>query len=513
MLSVSITICNPDVSGLMRMLNSLKKYTPELSQLIIVDNGSEDVDMIKEIIKQYYLKFDYIRNEKNLGFGETHNQALKIATGKYFAVLNDDIEFYQVWSTPMIEELQKDNMLVQVGMALDTCTMLTKEGMGYCDISQEPDYIEGSCFIMPIEIARKYNLFDTESYKIIYFEDSDLSLRLKRDGYKIKTLMLDWKHWRTATTSKVKIDIRGYHVLNNYMFRKKWGSYLFKKRFGKIILVRRMISIGDVFLTTPIFAALREKYPEALLVLQTQCPQMVEFNPYIDVVLNQDIPFPCDEFINLDFAYEKDFRKHIVDAYADVAGVIVKKKTGDLVLSKKDVDFATKVISDIPKPRVVLELSTTWLGKQWLLQSYQQVAINLKKLGYSIITIGSNNDLNIQRFMCDLNLVNMLNIPQTAFVIGSANLFIGHVGLMSHVAQSVNIPSIVLYGCEKPEYSSNIESKTVYPVISPVVCYGCRNRYMSSITITCPRNHECMKEIKVEDVVLAYQNLQTQLKA
>lgn len=492
-LTVSVAVCNPDIQLLRGMLNSLILYTPEMKQLIMIDNHSQNEFAIKQIISECGFPVEYIRNESNLGFGKAHNLAVKKATGKYFAVLNDDIEFYEIWADKMIAKLQEDDKVAQVGMRTDACCMLSMTGEGGPGNSDNPDYCEGSCFIMPTGLALQYGPFD-EIYQLAYMEDSDLSLRLKRDGYKITNIASNWKHYRAVTSKNIKVDLEGLKVYNNYLFRQRWNSYLCAKKFGKMIVLKRTGSIGDVFLVTPVAAALKEQDPECVICVITQTPQAIIGSKVIDFVISEvGTPFPCELFIDLDDVYEIDFRKHIIDAYADAAGVKVQRKRGILPnISNKDIQFVAKLLPD--RPYMVLDLSTTWGAKQWSKKNYQQLIEKIKAES-DIPIIGVGKTQEYEQVTCDINLVNILSIHQTMEVIKNASMFIGHVGLLSHIAQAADIKNVILFGCELPAFASDLSMQGYGPVLSPAACRGCRNRFNSGRKVICPRNYACMEMI------------------
>lgn len=529
MLTVSIAIHNPDEQLFLRMLESLKKYTPELLQLIIIDNASEKdyEEVIRDILKKdspdekrdtstslgmtvkglgitKEVKVDFLKMEKNIGFGRAHNLALKIATGKYFAVLNDDIEFYENWSTSMIKILQDNPDVAQVGPKKDVCNSLTEHGQGYWTDIDEPEYCEGSCFIMPTALAKKYGLFD-ERYKFAYFEDTDLSLRLRKDKYKLRNIDIKWKHHRAVTTKKVEIDIKGLHIFNEWRFKHRWNAYLVAKRFGKAILIKREAALGDVFLITPIIQALKEKYPDSAIFVQTKAPQAIQANNDIDYFVPFNAPFPCDEFIDLDYAYEKDFTCHIVDAYARVAGVKVQRKRGILYISPEDKEKVDKMIPEDFGDFICMDWSDTWMGKMWNKENYNILTQRIREQGMKVVSIGRGGSLG-SSFSIDLNFFNQLTPIQTGYMISKAKMFIGHEGLLGHFAQSVNTPAVLLYGCTKPKYVNEMTS-ILRPVITPAACGGCRHRYAAGTGIICARDGACMKMITVDMVYEGYEEL------
>ncbi|MEW6585446.1 MAG: glycosyltransferase, partial [Nitrospirota bacterium] len=330
MLTVSIAVLDPDLNAFRNLMKSLKEYTPEMTQLLIFDNGSKSKEYA-DIAGEHFgpsltdnkVRLEITRSDKNAGFAAAHNRNLSRAQGKYFAVLHDDIQFFDQWAAPMINALGGDSKIAQVGPKTNVFNTLAGDKIGGWEATDEPEYCEGSCFVMPASLAKKCGFFD-EQFQYHYFEDMDLSLRLRKDGYRLKNVDIKWQHSRGQTTVRLiqdNIDLPGYYIINEYLFKKRWHAYLAKKRFGKTIVVKRAAEIEDVYLTLPVIEALKEKHPDSLILLMTNFKDAVEGCFDIDGYVKFSSPVPCDEFIDLDYAYEKDFRRHIVDCYAAVAGV------------------------------------------------------------------------------------------------------------------------------------------------------------------------------------------------
>jgi glycosyltransferase involved in cell wall biosynthesis len=71
-----------------RFLETLEKYTEPNYQVIVVDNSREGV------LNRIHGKVTcYLRPHHNLGFAQSHNIAMKLATTRYITCANDDVEF------------------------------------------------------------------------------------------------------------------------------------------------------------------------------------------------------------------------------------------------------------------------------------------------------------------------------------------------------------------------------------------------------------------------------------
>ena len=520
MLTVSVAVLDPDLSGFSNLMKSLKQYTPEMTQLLIFDNGSASKEFAN-IAGEYFgpsltdhkVKLEIIHNDKNIGFAAAHNRNLAKAHSKYFAVLHDDIEFFDKWAAPLIDVLEKDAKTAQAGPKTSVFNLLAGDKIGGWEPTDDPEYCEGSCFIMSVSLAKKYGLFD-ERYQYHYFEDMDLSLRLRKDGYKLRNADVKWQHLRGQTSGRMiqnNFDLPGYYIVNEYLFKKRWHAYLAKKRFGRTIVIKRGAEIEDVYLTVPIIETLRERNRDSLILLMTNFSDAVQGCFDIDGYVTFNSPVPCDEFIDLDYAYEKDFRRHIVDCYADVAGVKPKKRTGTLYTQREDAEYVNNLLKDCPE-FIALDFSDSVPGRQLSRQNYVELGKRLKQDGYKIVTVGKTTAQHPHFLDPDLNLVNVLTLQQTALVIAKSKIFIGNEDILAHFAQTMQVPHIILFGATQPEYVMDTSLPMLIPVRTSVACRGCRHRFAAGAVINCPRSFVCMEVITVDIVYGVFKDIMEQLK-
>jgi len=91
MLDLSIIIISFNTRELtMKCLESVFKYTKGVKfEVIVVDNASTDKSA-SEIKRKYRNKVEVVKNTENVGFGVANNQAMAVAQGRYFCLLNSD---------------------------------------------------------------------------------------------------------------------------------------------------------------------------------------------------------------------------------------------------------------------------------------------------------------------------------------------------------------------------------------------------------------------------------------
>jgi GT2 family glycosyltransferase len=90
----------------------LKQFLPSVlqhsgnAQIIVADNASSD-DSLK-FVKENYPNVKIVLNERNYGYAQGYNEALKKIKSEYFVLLNNDVEVTDRWLEPMLELLSKN---------------------------------------------------------------------------------------------------------------------------------------------------------------------------------------------------------------------------------------------------------------------------------------------------------------------------------------------------------------------------------------------------------------------
>ena len=101
---LAIVILNWNGEKMLRQyLPSVIQYSRDEAMVYVADNASTDNSL--ELLRTHFPEVKLVILEKNWGFAEGYNKALKQIDAEYYLLLNSDIEVTHHWLTPMIEYL------------------------------------------------------------------------------------------------------------------------------------------------------------------------------------------------------------------------------------------------------------------------------------------------------------------------------------------------------------------------------------------------------------------------
>lgn len=109
---VAVIILNWNGAKLMEeFLPAVVDYSPaELAEVIVADNGSTDVSV--DMLKEKFPAVRIIQLDKNYGFAEGYNQALKQIDNEYTVLLNSDVEVTPGWLDAPLAAMEADSTIV-----------------------------------------------------------------------------------------------------------------------------------------------------------------------------------------------------------------------------------------------------------------------------------------------------------------------------------------------------------------------------------------------------------------
>lgn len=218
-MDITISIVSYNTKDLLkRCIKSIIRNTKNLKyEIIVVDNASSDGTI--EMLKGEFAEVRVLKNRSNKYYAGGNNQALKIAKGKYFLILNADTYFIDNSIKRIVDymdrnkdvgaveglEIYEDGVLVPNGSRFSTPLIdfyeLSFIGKRFKNEKVIRQYrirnkkrddifdIDVGCdafLCVQKKIMEKIGGYDTNL--LLYYTENDLCFRIKKLGYKIKHL-------------------------------------------------------------------------------------------------------------------------------------------------------------------------------------------------------------------------------------------------------------------------------------------------------------------------------------
>ena len=197
-------VSHEDADKVGQLLTSLQKHEPNTNQfqLIITDNLGDE---LSDLDPSPWGSLQILRNDHPIGFAQNHNNAFKLAKGRYFAILNPDLIFEEAVFDGLITRLHTQRagliapkIIDENGTIQDSfrslpspSELIRRRLPGHrLELPQpdsdgliRPDWIAGMFWLTQSNVYRELGGMD-EKFRL-YFEDVDFCTRARLKGMKI----------------------------------------------------------------------------------------------------------------------------------------------------------------------------------------------------------------------------------------------------------------------------------------------------------------------------------------
>jgi heptosyltransferase-2 len=331
----------------------------------------------------------------------------------------------------------------------------------------------------------------------------------------------------------------------------------------KRILIVNVNWLGDAILTTPVFKAIKEKYPSVYVAVMcvNRVKEIFENNPYIDEIIVFDEKeeqknlsaklefikslktksFDTAFFIHRSFTrilicflagiknrigYQRHKNSFILttkvnpsreyihrqDYYLylfEATGIPITDRMPQVFPLPRFKDKFSKVISDVKEKYSYIagiNPAANWLLKRWPASNFSILCDRLiKELKCAVIFVGAAKDSVIAEEVIfemkepSYNLCGRTNLKELGALMGEMGIFISNDSGPAHLAAALGIKTIVLFGPTSSQITSP-RGQHVTIIKKDIAC-----------TIPCYKlnckDNICMKNITVEEVFLAARDI------
>ncbi len=226
-----------------KCVKSISEHTRLSYEIIFVDNASKDgTQKYLEQLVEKHSHYKLIKNAENKGFAAGNNQGVELASGKYVLLLNNDVLVADRWLENLVEAIELDEHIGMLGPITNHISgrqMLTevpyKSDQGYYEFADKVAVqnnnkitprrrIAGFAILMKTELYKTVGGLD-ESYGSGNFEDDDLCLKVRAEGYAILVHEGVFIHHYGSQTFKAnKLDYSASLKSKGKVFKQMWPN-------------------------------------------------------------------------------------------------------------------------------------------------------------------------------------------------------------------------------------------------------------------------------------------------
>jgi len=331
------------------------------------------------------------------------------------------------------------------------------------------------------------------------------------------------------------------------------------------ILVIQTAFLGDVVLTTPLFAAIKRRWPDKPLTVLTtpRAAPLIAEDPSLDAVLTYDkkgkdslismarklrsggyemlisahrshrtsflsllsgIPIRAGfEEAAFSFAYNRKIKRpmemHEVDRNLALLRAVgaepdAKDRNLNLAYGKSEADEVAEYLlaSGVQKGEEIIGLcpGSIWPTKRWLKEGFAEVGKKLAAKGYRIVVLGGPDDAEIAEFItaqigpAAVNAAGRTSLKALAAWMDRIKLLITNDSAPLHVAAARNTPCAAIFGATTTSLGFGPFHENSRVVEIDLDCRPC-GLHGGKV---CPKGHfKCMRDITPEAVLKAAEEL------
>ena len=254
--------------------------------------------------------------------------------------------------------------------------------------------------------------------------------RLKRllySFYSFYPLKL-WSKYRWWRNSKLSSKLPG---LNS---KRKW-----------ITVINRLGARGDTLITANVIRCIKTQYPNIKVNCITPYSELIEEDPIIDSINKPETFYSFDSsYFELIVRNEKN--ENVVAHNLRRLGIDAFEYKSHFHLLDKEIEWAKHILSKYPKLPIAISAKSKEEVKNWPVRHWAETISKIEDK-FSIVQLGDDSEPVFDHVM---RFAGKCSMRESAALLSQCKLFVGPDSLLMHIANGLNIKSIIIFGDGRP---------------------------------------------------------------
>ena len=264
-----------------------------------------------------------------------------------------------------------------------------------------------------------------------------------------------------------------------------------------LTVIDRLGAPGDALITANVIRCIKKEYSHLKINCITPHPELIRLDPSIDSINCQE------NFYSFDSTYwelivRKEKKENIIAHNLERIGIQKHEYRAKFYLSEEERNWAKQFTESVPKPMIAICTRSKESVKNWPIDHWVDL-INSISRNFSVIQLGDEKEPQFENVF---RFAGKHTMRESAALLSQAIFFIGPDSLLMHIANGLDIKSIVIFGGSRPVdsfgYKENINLATA-PECSPCWIHDGHQK--------CEQEIKCMNSISKRLVIDAFTSL------
>jgi ADP-heptose:LPS heptosyltransferase len=233
-----------------------------------------------------------------------------------------------------------------------------------------------------------------------------------------------WSKYRWWKNSNLSVSIRSLDK------KRKW-----------ITVVNRLGAPGDTLITSNVIRCIKINFPKLKINCITPHAELIRLDPNIDSI-NQPETFYSFDSTYWELIVRKEKSQNIIEYNMQRLGIDKYEYKAKFYLSEEEKEWAKQQTSELNKPLLAICTKSKEPVKNWPEANWLELIQNLKDK-FSIIQLGDDLEPGFDNV---IRYAGKFSMRESAAMLSLADFFIGPDSLLMHIANGLNIQSIIIFG-------------------------------------------------------------------
>jgi ADP-heptose:LPS heptosyltransferase len=262
-------------------------------------------------------------------------------------------------------------------------------------------------------------------------------------------------------------------------------------------VIDRLGAPGDALITANVIRCIKEKHSHLKVNCITPHPELIQHDPSIDSINGKETFYSFDSTY-WELIARKETKENIISHNLMRLGIKEYEYSSKFYLTETEKLWAEDQFSINPKPIIAICTRSKEPVKNWPVDYWVNLIKELTHQ-YTIIQLGDEKEPKLKNVV---RFAGNITMRESAALLSISKLFIGPDSLLMHVANGLDVKSIILFGGSRPVECFGYNENT--NLSSTPACSPC---WIHDGYETCTHMMKCMNSISKENVLDAVSSI------